>query len=262
MRPNNETIPQAVERRIYPVYQRVRDYHGHDVVGLEHIPQKGAALLVFTHSLATYDILLFGAAVYYQRQRLIAALVDRLVMKTPLLRDFARSLQAVAGEPGVARSLLASGRLVGVAPGGMREALRSAGQRYSFDWEKRFGFARLALESQAPVVLAACPAADELYTVIDNPVTRFVYDKLRMPMPLAFGRRMTPLPRAVKLTHYVSKPIAPPKIAGAQATRDEIQAFHAELSQSMRDTIAHGLSHGRLLAERDDTPEKTTRYGA
>ncbi len=234
-------VPERIMRVLTPLYERVRAYHDYRVVGLEHLPARGPALVCFTHSLATYDILLFGAAVYLERQRLIAALVDRRVMQTPGLSHFARAMTAVQGEPGAARRLLDEGRIVGVAPGGMREALRPKSRRYQVDWEGRRGFARLALEAQVPVVMAACPRADDLYTVVDNPLTRWAYERLRLPVPVAFGRRLTGLPRPVRLVHVVSQPVVPPRLEGGRASDGMVKDFQAQLVSTMSATIEVAL---------------------
>lgn len=232
-----EKVPEATEALLRPILERLRDYHHYRVQGLEHVPSHGAALIVLNHSLATYDIILFGAQVYAAKQRLISSLADRLIFKTPVLRQIAEHLGATEGRPEEARALLAAGRLVGVAPGGMREALRPVAERYQLSWEKRFGFVKLALEAQVPVILAACPAADRIYTVIDNPITRFVYRRFRAPLPFAIG--IGPLPRPIALTTYVRAPIQPPKLAGETPSREEVHAFHAVLVREMEKLMTH-----------------------
>lgn len=213
------------------LYRTLSVYHGYKVVGLEHIPSSGPALVVFNHSLVTYDIFLLGAKVYEEKGRLICSLADRLIFKTPGVREVATALGAVEGEPKGARRLLDEGRLVGVAPGGMREALRSSDHKYQLSWERRTGFAKLALQAQVPVVLAACPLADDVYTVLDNPLTKLVYKQLRAPLPLAFG--LGPLPRPIALTTYVSPPIQPPKVEAGSVPQEQVLNFHRELTERM-----------------------------
>jgi 1-acyl-sn-glycerol-3-phosphate acyltransferase len=240
MRHIPEKVPQATEDLLRPLLERLREFHRYEVRGMEHVPDQGAALVVFTHSLATYDIILFGARVYIEKQRLIASLVDRLIFKIPVVRQIAEHIAATEGKPEEARALLAAGRLVGVAPGGMREALRDSDHRYRVSWERRYGFVKLALQTRVPVILTACPAADRIYTVVDNPVTRFVYQRFRVPLPLAIG--LGPLPRPIRLVCYVRAPILPPPIAGSEPTHEEVHAFHAELVREMEKLIALGTA--------------------
>lgn len=224
-----DTLPERTVRLVRPVFRAMRRLHDYSVEGLEHVPQHGPALVVFNHSLATYDILLFGASVYLATGRLINSLADRAIFSTPGLAHAARKFGAVQGEPHTARALLDAGRLVGVAPGGMREALRSSNHKYQLEWSTRFGFAKLAIATQAPVLLAACPAADDIFDVVGNPVTNLIYDRFRLPFPIVRGVH------APKLTHFVSEPILPPK-AG-------VEAFQALLVQRMQALMQRHSSH-------------------
>ena len=113
--------------------------------------------------------------------------------------------------PTNAKELLEKGELVAVAPGGMREALRPSSERYQILWEKRKGFARLAIKTGAPIVLAICPKADDLYEVYPSRLTKWAYQTFKVPVFLARGLGPSPIPRPVKLAHFVSKPIYPPK---------------------------------------------------
>ena len=60
------------------------------------------------------------------------------------------------------------------------------------------------------MVLAACPAGDELYRIRESRITNRVYRHLRAPLPLARGLGPTLIPRPVQLTHYVAEPLFPP----------------------------------------------------
>jgi len=73
-----------------------------------------------------------------------------------VLREWAQRMGGVVGEPEAARALLAAGRLVGVAPGGMREALRPARRRYQVDWT---GVTVFAAWRSKPVHRSSSPPA-------------------------------------------------------------------------------------------------------
>lgn len=113
--------------------------------------------------------------------------------------------------PQTAKQLLENEEIILVSPGGMREWRRSSREKYKIDWRGRYGFAKLAIETNTPIVLAACPKADDIYKVYDEPVTNFLTAKLKTPFAFFRGVGPTPLPRPVKLTHYLSPPIMPPK---------------------------------------------------
>jgi hypothetical protein len=231
-------------KNLIPVVQAIRLYHRHEVVGIDHVPSEGPALVVANHSLATYDISLLMAAIYLETKRVPRPLIDRLFFKIPGLGDLMEFLGAVQGSQESARTLLKKDNIVTVAPGGMREALRPSSERYQIRWERRTGFAKLAMATGAPIILAACPKADDLYEIYPNPVTSWAYKTFRVPLFLARGVGPTPLPRPVKLVHFLSEPITPPRVPeGADEAEGERIAkdFHAQIVTRMHELIAEAV---------------------
>ena len=192
------------------VLEPLERYHRFEVKGMQHIPREGGALLCVSHSLATYDGFLYGGAVYRETGRLPAALGDDMIFKTPWLGKHAWDAGIRPASPTAGQELLEQGYLLFLAPGGMRESLRPARERYRVLWDRRRGFVKLALRTGSPLVLAACPAADEIFTVRASRVTDFVYRKLKAPLPVFRGLGPTLIPRPVKLTMYVAPPIQMP----------------------------------------------------
>ena len=231
-----------------PVSEFLKNYHAYRIYGLERIPPRGPALIVFNHSFASYDMFMFAAAVYSSLGRRVRPLGDRLIFKTPLLKNLAHRLGIVEGSMDDGIELLRdNGELVAVAPGGMREALRPREERYRIDWRGREGFARLAFEAQVPIILAACPAADDLYTLYDNVFTRFVYKKMRMPLPMLRGLGPTLLPRPIKLTHEISMPIFPPKPSPDPSRHaQQISEFKRQAEEEMDELMELAASHHEL----------------
>jgi 1-acyl-sn-glycerol-3-phosphate acyltransferase len=203
--------PELADKAIKAVCA-LRQYHRYHVEGMENIPSEGAALLVVSHSLATYDIAMLGYTICERTGRFARALADRLIFKIAPLAYITAGLGGVQGDPGAAARLLAEGEMVMVAPGGMREALRPRKQRYRISWEGRQGFAKLAIAAQVPVVCAACPAADDLYTLYPSKLTNFFLERFHFPVPVLRGLGPTLLPRPVALTHYIGAPMYPPKV--------------------------------------------------
>lgn len=212
---------------------RVASYHDHCVEGLANIPASGPALIVVNHSLATYDSGLLAVAVRSKLGRNVHLLGDRYMFKIPLFRDLAAAYGFVEGSQHNAEKLLSNGELVLVAPGGMREALRPSSQKYQLNISDRKGFAKLAVRTGSPVILSACPAADDLYQVVPNPMTDWVYKRYRLAVPVAFGAFGTIVPKPVKLVHYLSEPIAPPDNC-TDDNVEEINSFHAMLERRLQ----------------------------
>ena len=229
---------------VLPVAQALRQYHRHEVIGLKHIPRNSRVLVVVNHSLATYDIVLLMTAFYTELKRLPRPLIDRLFFRIPYLGDLTQHFGAVQGSPEAARHLLESDELVTVAPGGMREALRPSSERYQIRWDKRYGFVKLAMDSQAPIVLAACPKADDLYEVYENPVTSYFYKRFKLPIFLARGIGPTPLPRPVKLVHILSEPMQPPEPGSTEREHEKrAKTFHARLVKRMHELISEAIQY-------------------
>lgn len=227
---------------VLPFIQALRRYHRHEVIGLEQMPKKSRVLVVVNHSLATYDIMLLMTAFYTDLKRLPRPLIDRLFFRIPYLGDLTEYFGAVQGSPEAARQLLEDDELVTVAPGGMREALRPSSERYQIRWEKRYGFVKLAMETRTPIVLAACPRADDLYEVYENPFTDFFYSKFKVPVFLARGLGPTPLPRPVKLVHMLSDPMMPPEPGTTAREHDKrAKQFHGQLVKRMHALMAEAV---------------------
>ena len=215
-------------------------YHDYEVEGFEHIPATGPALVIFHHSLATYDSFLLGVPVHDRLQRRFVSIADRNVFKTPGLGRVFREMGFVSSSRKDLVAKLKEGELVGIAPGGTRDMLRGEHEKYQFDWSDRSGFIWVSIMSEAPIILAACPRGDDIFEVIDNPVTPLVYDKLRVPLPLFRGRFGLPIPRPVKLWHVLSEPIHPP-VRPEDATPDDAERHHLYVIDRMKALMAESI---------------------
>jgi 1-acyl-sn-glycerol-3-phosphate acyltransferase len=238
VRVDDETLRAGIR-----LLEPLRRYHRYRVEGAEFLPRQGAWMFVVNHSLATYDGFLAGLAVYEATGRMPRGLGDDRIFQIPRLRRLAREVGLVPASPEAGLELLKAGEILGLAPGGMWESLRPLTERYRVRWEGRLGFARLALRAQVPLVLAACPAADEIYDVWPSSLTDRMYHAFHWPVPLGRGVGPTLIPRPVALTHYFAAPIVPPTL---DPSREEEQVV--ELHQQAVDRM------GRLLSERRGGP--------
>jgi 1-acyl-sn-glycerol-3-phosphate acyltransferase len=184
------------------------------------------------------------AAIYLANGRVTRPLIDRLFFRVPMVGPIMEYFGSTKGNQDNARSLLAGENLVAVAPGGMREALRPSDQRYQIRWDNRKGFVRLAMETGTPIILAACPRADDMYEVYPTPITKWAYKKFKVPVFFARGLGLSPLPRPVKLVHYLSEPIVPPKpVSDPEAFKRQVSRFHAKVCKRMELLIGEAVAH-------------------
>lgn len=184
-------------------------YNRYQVRGLEHIPREGGALLVLYHGLIPLDFWYLGLKIYLETGRQPCALVDRWVTKTPGLSWLARSVGGVSANREVARDLLQQGVLVGVAPGGVREAISGKENNYRLVWGERKGFARLALEAKVPIIPGFTQNVESLYhaPLAGHPFFQKLYNKTRLPIVPIVG--LGPFPFPVKLTTWLGPPVEP-----------------------------------------------------
>ncbi len=224
-----------------PIADKIRRYHKHRVVGIKSIPKKGAAIIACNHSLATYDMMLLMSAIVTRTKRYPRSLIDRAFYKVPYLSTVMENFGGIQGTHDNAHEILEKGDLLYIAPGGMKESLKPHQKKYTIQWEKRKGFAKLAIDTQTPIILAACPKADDIYKVYDSKLSKLVYENFKMPFFFASGLRGTPLPKPIQLSHYLSEPIKPPKKPRAKTKyNDAVDKFHEVLEDKMKELMEKG----------------------
>jgi 1-acyl-sn-glycerol-3-phosphate acyltransferase len=239
--------PQTLSFRfIEAIVRGLAAYHRHSVIGMDHIPASGPGIVVTNHSLATYDSLLLAPQIADRLGRRLIGLVGRELLNTPGLGSIFSQFSTL-GTRENAEALLRRGELILVMPGGMRESIRDANNKYRIDWAGRRGFAYLALKTGAPIILAACPRSDDIFHVYPNPLTPFIYRRLRLPAPLFRGAGPTVVPRPVKLTHVISEPVYPlegPSAAASEAStvsEGDIDRLHARTVARMNTLMRAAL---------------------
>ncbi|XP_006032498.1 transmembrane protein 68-like isoform X4 [Alligator sinensis] len=115
-----------------------------------------------------------------------------------LLLEFLKVLHGTREE---CMNALKNGELVGIAPGGAREAFFSD-KTYRLVWDHRKGFAHLAIDAKVPVIPMFTENIREAYRAPkERKLSRWLYDTYRLPVALLFGG----LP--VKFRTYIGEPI-------------------------------------------------------
>lgn len=222
-------------KKFVPLAEFMKFYHYYRVDGIHKIPKEGRAMILVNHSLATYDIVLLGYMILDKIGRLPSGLADSNFYKNEFTAKWMHKLGVYEANHENAEAVLQKEGLLMLAPGGTKEAIRSSKERFQIKWENRKGFARLAIKTQSPVILAACPGADNVYTVKENLITDIAYKFFKIPVAFANGIGKTLLPRPVKLVHYIHEPIYPPAWVGNGEPEEEIvEMFHAQVVAEMQ----------------------------
>ncbi len=233
--------------KLWPILKFLATYHRYQINGFDRIPKRGRGLILTNHSLATYDLVLLGAAIFRQHRKPPVALGDRKLFVLPWMAKWMDRVGVVEGNQKNGAAALRNGKLVIVAPGGMKEALRPSSQKRKVVWKERKGFADLAIRTQSPVILAACPKADDLYNVLPNPLTKLLYKKLRLPFVIMKGWGPTLLRKPGRRVHHISKKIHPPRCKEGDPRFDEkVKRFHERVTKEMEELLTKSGKKTRL----------------
>jgi 1-acyl-sn-glycerol-3-phosphate acyltransferase len=231
-----------------PLYQR---WFRVETIGMHHVPDTGAALIVANHSgTIPIDSLMTALAVHdhHPAQRHLRMLGADLVFQLPFVGALARkSGQTLACNPDAER-LLQAGELVGVWPEGFKGVGKPFRDRYKLQRFGRGGFVSAALRTGVPIIPCSIVGAEEIYPLIGNikPLARLIgapYFPVTPFFPLFGPLGAIPLPS--KWYIEFGEPIDTVGYGAAEAD-DPMLVFN--LSDQVRETIQHTLY--RLLSQR------------
>ncbi|XP_059580071.1 monoacylglycerol/Diacylglycerol O-acyltransferase isoform X1 [Alligator mississippiensis] len=183
---------------LYDLYARM--WHGYELHGLENIPE-GPGVVIFYHGAIPVDYIFFVARYFILTHRMCVSVVDHVLHKLPGFKLLLEFLKVLHGTREECMNALKNGELVGIAPGGAREAFFSD-KTYKLVWDHRKGFAHLAIDAKVPVIPMFTENIREAYRAPkERKLSRWLYDTYRLPVALLFGG----LP--VKFRTYIGEPI-------------------------------------------------------
>ena len=225
-------------------YFRVR------LLGIENVPDEGAALLVGNHSGGIpYDgaMLLHGIRREHARHRHVRPLVANFAFRSGWMANVVARVGCVRASMETALPMLARGELVAVFPEGLKGVGKMFRERYRLARFGRGGFVRLAREAQVPLLPVAIVGAEEIHPVIGK-ITRLAeplgipYIPITPTFPWLGPLGLLPVP--TKWTIQIGAPIAAPRPGDeegtsrvAEAVRTAIDAMIAELLAQRRSIL-------------------------
>nr|XP_039257578.1 transmembrane protein 68-like [Styela clava] len=176
-------------------------WHGYEVKGLENLPNRGAAMIVYFHGALPIDLYYLNATVYIEKNRTLCGIMDNFAFKIPGLKNFFQFWGCFPGPRDRMVEILKAGEIVTVAPGGVREALFS--ENYSVLWGERQGFAKAALEARVPIIPMFTENLREAFCYMQTGKKwyRKLYEYTRWPLRPLYGGF------PVKLTTHIGRPI-------------------------------------------------------
>ncbi|RMD83223.1 MAG: acyltransferase family protein [Candidatus Dadabacteria bacterium] len=156
-------------RRVEPLFRFLfESYWRVEVIGIEHVPPSGPAILVGNHSGGLpFDATMVAYALSSERGpgRIARPLYDRFVERFGPVREFFRKLGGVPARYAVADELLSRGELPVIFPEGVGGVAKLYDDRYHVG---RFSTSapRLSMRHRAPIVPFAVVGAEEIYPLI------------------------------------------------------------------------------------------------
>ncbi|XP_060761209.1 transmembrane protein 68 [Neoarius graeffei] len=193
-------------------------WHGYEIYGLEKIPEEGPALIVYYHGAIPIDYYYFLARVIIQKGRMCHSVGDHILFKIPGFKLLLEVFSVIHGPQEECVKALRSGHLMGISPGGIREALFSD-EMYPLLWGKRKGFAQVAIDSKVPIIPMFTQNVREGFRTVGNlRFFRWMYERFRLPIAPIYGGF------PVKFRTYLGDPIPyDPKLTAAELA-EKVQA--------------------------------------
>lgn len=234
---------------ILPVAERVyRKYFRAEVFGIENVPDDGPVLLVSNHTgQIPVDGFLIASAMLFDKQppRMARSMVERWVATLPFISWFLPRVGQVVGTRENARILLRRNGCILVFPEGVKGISKTYDHAYELE-SFGYGFMRLALETDTPIVPVGVVGGEEQMPAIWN--VESLAKILGMPAfpvtptwPLLGPVGALPLP--VKYRLHFGKPM---RFEGASDDEDRVIGA---LVDDVRDEIRYLIDRG--LDERE-----------
>ncbi|KAG9347990.1 hypothetical protein AGOR_G00175770 [Albula goreensis] len=204
-------------------------WHGYEIHGLEKIPDKGPALIVYYHGAIPIDYYYFLANVIIQKGRTCHSVADHILFKVPGFKLLLEVFSVMHGPQEECVRALQNGHLLGISPGGVREALFSD-ETYPLLWGKRKGFAQVAIDSKVPIIPMFTQNVREGFRSLGTlRFFKWVYERFRLPIAPVYGGF------PVKFRTYLGDPIPyDPNVTAAELAEKAQQAVQSLIDRHQK----------------------------
>ena len=155
--------PEYVKRVLPLVASIYRHYFRARVYGIDNVPADGRVMLIANHSgQLPFDGAMIGTSLIMDAEppRMVRAMVERWVPTLPFASVFMSRCGQVVGTPENCRTLLRDEECILVFPEGANGISKTFDKRYQLQ-RFGYGFMRLALETNTPIVPVAVVGAEE-----------------------------------------------------------------------------------------------------
>jgi 1-acyl-sn-glycerol-3-phosphate acyltransferase len=206
--------------------------------GMENIPDTGKGLYVSNHrGFMPLDAVMHLSLMFTQRRRVPRFLIIHSLLRTPFLSNFLTKLGGVVASQENATRLFEQGEIVGLFPEGIRGTFSPYKTTYRLRNFSKSGFARMAVENQAPIIPAAVIGHAEIFPIIGRIDSSLVVKELGWPyLPIAPMFPLAPIPLPSKWHVRVLKPVPMQGLKPADAENDRLMKSFSEYIQHIVQT--------------------------
>lgn len=258
---NEPNRVQTLKKAIFAIADRVNpivDFGKPYVDGLENLPRDGRFLLVGNHtSFGMAEVVMIPYFVHRELGVRVRGLAEKQFANMKgVAADLFAAAGAVIGNPANASVLMANDETVLVFPGGGREIPKFKGEEYRLSWQRRSGFARVAIAHDYPIVPVGLVGGDDIYHGLverDSLVGRlsqFVGKQLGgrpdMAMPPVRGLGPTLIPDPQRMYLRFGTPISTTKPARVKA-----ETWEATVKEETQTALEGILGDLQKLRETD-----------
>jgi len=127
------------------------------------------------------------AKVFSRDQRMVFSVVDKCLHMIPGLSRVQQHLKCSSFSRVECATRLLCGDLVGISPGGSREALFD--DSYKVPWGNRIGFAKIAAFTKSPIIPIFSENIRTAYRTMETgrPFWRWIYERTKLPLVPLYG---------------------------------------------------------------------------
>ena len=163
-------------------------------------------------------------------------LVASVTLAVPGYRELLMWLGCVDAGKATAKRCLRKGYHLYVLPGGEAEQMLTKFRKHRVFVNKRKGFVKLAIEYGASLVPVYAFGETDMYHTSEAfmGVRKWLMLKLRVALPLFWGRWGTPLPYPVTLSVVVGAPMRVAKVEPGKITNEMVADVHARFVRNLK----------------------------
>jgi 1-acyl-sn-glycerol-3-phosphate acyltransferase len=208
--------------------------------GLDNIPATGRALFVANHrGFMPLDAVMHLSLMLTHRGRIPRFLIIHSLLRPPFLCNFLTKLGGVIASQENAAKLMAGENVVGIFPEGIRGAFTPYRETYRLRDFAKSGFAKIAIENQAPIVPAAVVGHAEIFPILGRINWSYVTREWGWPyVPIAPMFPLAPIPLPSKWHVRILPPVP---LNGLRPADADSPRLVKEFSRHVQDLVQQNI---------------------